>query len=145
VNTRTGNHLPAEMRASDSDRDAVVSDLSEHFQAGRLTAEELDQRTGQALAARTWGELRDLVADLPAARPPAAASTSARPSRSRGRFASPLAALAAIAIAAAVVVNVTHGRWGFFWLLLSVLFVARRLTCSPRAHRRARRTLTAGE
>jgi hypothetical protein len=133
------------MRASDSDRDAVVSDLSEHFQAGRLTAEELDQRTGQALAARTWGELRDLVADLPAARPPAAASTSARPSRSRGRFASPLAALAAIAIAAAVVVNVTHGRWGFFWLLLSVLFVARRLTCSPRAHRRARRTLTAGE
>lgn len=149
MNTRTGNHLPAEMRASDSDRDAVVSDLSEHFQAGRLTAEELDQRTGQALAARTWGELRDLVADLPAARPapraPVATSPSARPSRSRGRFASPLAALAAIAIAAAVVVNVTHGRWGFLWLLLAVLFVARRLTCSPRAHRRARRTLTAGE
>src|SRR5579862_8607937 len=56
----------AEMRASDADRDAVLSALSEHFQAGRLTADELDERTGQALAARTWGELKALLADLPA-------------------------------------------------------------------------------
>src|ERR1700722_21000190 len=62
--------LPAAMRASDADRDAVLADLSEHFQAGRLTAEELDERTGQALAARTWGELRELLADLPATLPP---------------------------------------------------------------------------
>ena len=79
----TGNYLPAETRASDSDRDAVVSDLSEHFQAGRLTAGEFDERMGRALAARTWGELRDLLADLPAARPapqaPAARSFSAQP------------------------------------------------------------------
>src|SRR5215469_5851648 len=68
VNTTTGKHLPAQMRASDADRDAVVSDLSAHFQAGRLTAGELDQRTGQALAARTWGELTGLLADLPPAR-----------------------------------------------------------------------------
>jgi len=34
----TRNYRPAAMRASDADRDAVVSDLSEHFQAGRLTA-----------------------------------------------------------------------------------------------------------
>jgi hypothetical protein len=65
MNAMTGNYLPAEMRASDSDRDAVVSDLSEHFQAGRLTAEEFDERTGRALPARTWGELGDLLADLP--------------------------------------------------------------------------------
>src|ERR1044072_7484528 len=49
----TRNYRPAAMRASDADRDAVVSDLSEHFQAGRLTAAELDERTGLALAART--------------------------------------------------------------------------------------------
>jgi hypothetical protein len=141
VNTLTGNHLPADMRASDSDRDAVVSDLSEHYQAGRLTAEEFDQRTGRALAARTWGELRDLLADLPAARPapqaPAAASSGARPQLSRGRFAPPvIAALAGIGITSAVLVNVTHGRWGFIWLLLAVLLIARRLTCQPRAPRR---------
>ena len=136
-----GNQLPAEMRASDSDRDAVVSDLSEHFQAGRLTADEFDQRTERALAARTWGELRDLLADLPGARPapqaPAATSSGARLQPSRGLFTPPvIAALACIAITGVVVANVTHGRWGFIWPVLVVLFIARRLTCSPRASRR---------
>ena len=134
----TENHLPAEMRASDSDRDAVVSDLSEHFQAGRLTAGEFDERTGLALAARTWGELRDLLADLPATRPappaPAARSSSAQPWPLPGRVAPPLiAVLAAIGITTAVLVNVTHGRWGFIWLLLPALLIARRLRCYPRA------------
>jgi hypothetical protein len=139
VNTRMGNQLPAEMRASDSDRDAVVADLSEHFQAGRLTAEEFDQRSGRALAARTWGELREQMADLPAARPapPAPTSSGARPQPWRGLFTPPvIAALAGIAITGAVVANVTHGRWGFIWPLLVVLFITRRLTCSPRASRR---------
>ena len=55
MNTMTRNDRPAEMRASDADRDAVVSDLSAHYQAGRLTADEFSERTGQALAARTPG------------------------------------------------------------------------------------------
>src|SRR5215470_20227659 len=83
VNSMMGTDHPVAMRASDADRDAVVSDLSGHFQAGRLTAGELDERTGRALAARTWGELGELVADLPAARPsalaPAAAPSAGRP------------------------------------------------------------------
>src|ERR1700677_3908489 len=69
VSAMTGHDLPAAMRASDADRDAVVSDLGEHFQLGRLTAAELDERTGRALTARTCGELRELLADLPATRP----------------------------------------------------------------------------
>jgi hypothetical protein len=134
VNAVTENHLPAEMRASDSDRDAVVSDLSEHLQAGRLTAGEFDERIGRALAARTWGELGDLLADLPATRlaaqAPAARSSSAQPSPRSGRFAPPLiAVLAGIGITTAVLVNVTHGGWGFIWLLLPVLLIARRLSC----------------
>jgi DUF1707 SHOCT-like domain len=117
-----GNDLPASMRASDADRDAVVSDLSGHFQAGRLTAGEFDERTGRALAARTWGELRDLLADLPAARP--------APRAPAGRVAPPLiAALAGIGIVAAVLVSVAHGGWGPIWLLLPVLLIARRLSC----------------
>jgi len=91
VNAMTGNYLPAAMRASDADRDAVVTDLSMHFEAGRLTAGELDERTGRALVARTWGELGELVADLPAARPapraPAATSSSAGRPRDRCRAA----------------------------------------------------------
>jgi ferric-dicitrate binding protein FerR (iron transport regulator) len=129
------------MKASDSDRDAVVSDLSEHFQAGRLSAGEFDERTGQALAARTWGELRDLLADLPATRPgppaPATRSSSSRPRRPSVRVpVPPIAVLAGIGIAVALLVNVAHAR-GFIWLLLPGLLIARRLTCYAGAPRRS--------
>ena len=141
MNAMTENDLPAEMRASDSDRDAVVSDLSEHLQAGRLTTGEFDERMGRALAARTWGELRDLLADLPATRlapqAPAARSSSAQPRPRSGRSAPPLiAVLTGIGIATVVLVDVSHGRWGFIWLLLPALLIARRLSCYPRAPRR---------
>ena len=140
MNAMTGNYLPAQMKASDSDRDAVVSDLGEHFQAGRLTAGEFDERTGRALAARTWGELRDLLADLPATQPGPRASASrsltARPWRSPGRLAPPpIAVLAGIGIAVAVLVNVADVGWGLLWLLLPVLLVARRLMCNAGAPR----------
>jgi hypothetical protein len=48
---------------------------------GRLNAEELDERVGAALTARTYGELAALVSDLPAA-PTRSSSSSAfsRPS-----------------------------------------------------------------
>jgi hypothetical protein len=120
--------LPAAMRASDADRDAVLADLSEHFQAGRLTAGELDERTGQALAARTWGELGELLADLPATGAPVGTSSSGRLRPSSGRGALPsAAALIGIGIAAVVLVNVAHGTWGLIWLLLPVLLIARRV------------------
>ena len=121
--------LPAAMRASDADRDAVLADLSEHFQAGRLTAAELDERTGQALAARTWGELRELLADLPATLPATPPATSGRPPTPAGRVARPpIAALAGLGIAVAVLLGVATGGWGVIWLLVPVLLIARRLT-----------------
>ena len=119
------------MRASDADRDAVVSDLSEHFQAGRLTAAELDERTGRALTARTWGELTELAADLPALRraaPPATPSAS-RPQPPAGHTVPATAVLAGLAIAAVVLVHMVHGGWGLIWLLLPVLLIARRVSC----------------
>jgi hypothetical protein len=125
----TRNYRPAATRASDADRDAVVSDLSEHFQAGRLTAGEFEDRTGQALTARTWGELGELVADLPArpaAPAPAATATSGRVQPPSGRAAP---ALVGIAIAAVVLVHIVHGGWGLIWLLLPALLIARRVTC----------------
>jgi Domain of unknown function (DUF1707) len=126
------------MRASDSDRDAVVSELGQHFQAGRLTAGEFDDRMGLALAARTWGELRGLLADLPATgTAPRAPALGARPGPSSGRVAPPLiTALAGIGITVAVLVNVAHGRWGFLWLLIPALLIARRLSYYSCAARR---------
>jgi hypothetical protein len=53
------------LRASDDDRERLVAVLREQMVAGRLTSEELDQRAGAAYAAKTWGDLRGLVRDLP--------------------------------------------------------------------------------
>src|SRR5277367_4760029 len=57
----------SELRASHEDRDRVVELLRVSAGDGRLTAEELDERLERAMTARTYGELADLVADLPAA------------------------------------------------------------------------------
>ncbi|MFF9568408.1 DUF1707 domain-containing protein [Streptomyces sp. NPDC014685] len=52
------------MRASDADREAVVEHLREAAADGRIDMEELDTRLGQALSARTHGELAPLTEDL---------------------------------------------------------------------------------
>jgi hypothetical protein len=56
-----------DLRASDGDREDTVSHLREQAGAGRLTVDELDERCARAYAARTVGELAELVADLPPA------------------------------------------------------------------------------
>jgi len=63
-----------DLRVSDADRDRAVSELSEHFQTGRLTQEEFEDRSGRALKARTDKELSELFTDLPHGLAPAPAS-----------------------------------------------------------------------
>ena len=41
------------LRISDAERDQALSELSEAYQAGRITADEFDWRSTQALVART--------------------------------------------------------------------------------------------
>ena len=72
------------LRAADADRTAVAGVLGEHMSAGRLTLEEYDERLARVWAAKTYGELDQLTADLPATIPaprpapsPAATTTSA--------------------------------------------------------------------
>jgi hypothetical protein len=55
------------MRASRADREQVVDVLKTAFVQERLTKDELDARIAQALAARTYADLADLVADIPVA------------------------------------------------------------------------------
>jgi hypothetical protein len=63
---RAGWSYPTgDLRVSDADRDRALCELSEAFQAGRVTADEFDQRSAQAMGARTGKELTDLLADLP--------------------------------------------------------------------------------
>jgi Domain of unknown function (DUF1707) len=53
------------LRASDADREQIVSRLHKAATEGRIAAEELEQRVSDALTARTYGELDATVADLP--------------------------------------------------------------------------------
>ncbi|MEU4833918.1 DUF1707 domain-containing protein [Streptosporangium sp. NPDC023615] len=54
-----------EVRASDHDRDRVAEALRVAVSEGRITLEELNERVDRTYAARTLGELDDVVADLP--------------------------------------------------------------------------------
>lgn len=56
-------------RTSDADRDRVAALLRDHFAAGRLTPEELDGRLTATLKARTFADLRHVLADLPVPAP----------------------------------------------------------------------------
>jgi len=53
------------MRISDSDRDQAAAQLRDYYAEGRLTTEEMDERVTAALNARTAGDLRRVMADLP--------------------------------------------------------------------------------
>jgi len=111
----------SQLRVSDADREAVVTELGEHFQAGRLDAAELDDRTGRALRARVRSDLDEVLTDLPRT-PPASRGPQAA---ARPRL--PLVPLLVPALVAAVLVAVTltagiagggwHHRWaaGVFW------------------------------
>ncbi|MFG1947953.1 DUF1707 domain-containing protein [Nonomuraea sp. NPDC048826] len=55
---------PAELRASDADRERIAQVLQEAHADGRLTIEELEERLGTLYAARTLGELAGLTQDL---------------------------------------------------------------------------------
>jgi hypothetical protein len=57
---------PDDIRIGDAERDAVMVALHDHFAAGRLDRGELDERLDAVLAAKTHGDLRALVRDLPA-------------------------------------------------------------------------------
>lgn len=59
------------MRAADCDREQIVAVLRQAYAEGRLEPAELDQRTGAAFRARTFDELRGLIADIPRSGPAA--------------------------------------------------------------------------
>ncbi|MGW4436630.1 DUF1707 SHOCT-like domain-containing protein [Streptomyces sp. NPDC004596] len=77
-----GPPAPADLRASDADRDRVADILREALAEGRLTADEHAERVEGVLHAKTVGELEVFIRDLPAAHHgPAASSYTAVPPR----------------------------------------------------------------
>ena len=139
------------MRVSDAERDRALAELSDHYQAGRITSEEFDDRSGQVLRARTGQELSSQFADLPPDQttmldPTLAAGRGGRPvpdqMPGRGRVAWPAGRVAApvfrIVVAVAVVavlfgwVSVSHRTAGLVVPLLIILLIVRRIIRSGR-------------
>jgi len=66
VTSRPTSPIPLDdLRIGDAEREAVTVALHDHFAEGRLDRAELDERLGTALAAKTRGDLRAIVRDLP--------------------------------------------------------------------------------
>ena len=125
-----------QLRVSDADRDRAVAELSEHFQAGRLTQDEFEDRTGQALQARTGQDLTTLFADLP--RPPAPAAGQPPVVPFRAPIPRIAVAVCAIVLVASIVAGAGGGRHHHHPLLALVpvviaLVVARCLSLRHRA------------
>ena len=76
MSTATRDHPSGSLRVSDADRDRAIAELSEHYQAGRLSTEELEDRTGRALQARTTADLAGLFTDLPRRQAPLTGGTA---------------------------------------------------------------------
>lgn len=115
------------IRIGDTERDAAISALADHYAAGRLTKDEYDERAERANAARFNDDLAPLFADLPT---PTPARHTAEPAPSRRRrvhpamlaapplWFAPLLMIGAIALVAAVAVLITP------WLLFAVFWFA---------------------
>jgi len=92
-------------RASHADREQVVGALQAAFVQGRLTPDELDERVGEALAARTYADLAALTADLPVGPDRASVPVPAPPQAPVRRPRSPAASFAVKAGTGAIVVT----------------------------------------
>jgi uncharacterized protein DUF1707 len=104
------------VRVGDADRERVVEQLRGHSIAGRLDADELDERLGRAYAARYGAELQAVLAELPTER-----ERERRPAR-RSRPRPPLVVLP-IALAALIGAAALTGAWWLLWLIWPVVVV----------------------
>ena len=114
------------LRAADADRAAVATVLGQHMSAGRLTVDEYDERLARTYAAKTYGELEELTADLPATVPaprtestlPAVAETAHVPAHRGGWDADSWrswATTAAIVITIWAATSLANWEFLYFW------------------------------
>ncbi len=104
-------HEQSRLRISDADRHRVSEFLREAAGEGRLDLEELDQRLEAAYAAKTYGELVPLTADLPAGRATHPPLAPVAPSGSATRYDTSIAIMNAVNRTGAWEVGPTHSAY----------------------------------
>lgn len=116
------------MRASDRDRERAAEVLRDAYAVGRLDLEEFHDRAGAAYAAKTWGDLRNLTADLPAGQIPGQAEHDAGPRTAPARpgpAPRPFASLWVMAVIWLAIAAAAHAAAAAIPLVLLSLFVLR--------------------
>jgi Domain of unknown function (DUF1707)/2TM domain len=115
----------AALRASDADRERIVSALREHHTQGRLTVEEFTERMQHAYNAKTFGELDLLTRDLPPLPPPLPQPTGPNPATvAQRRFYQHLLSYTltnVLMVAIWAVLSIAAGHLLFFWPLWTLL------------------------
>lgn len=101
--------MPRMYLIADGDRDRASESLRRHYARGRLTFEELSERTELALRARTDGELRAALRGLPAPW--------------NLRELAPVAEAAGRAAGRALLFCVLAGLWSFVSFVLLIVFL----------------------
>jgi len=136
VNTEPGDQAAAgatsrgSFLASHTDREQAVDTLKAAFVEGRLTKDELDERAGQAFAARTYADLAVLTADIPAG--PTGARLARAPASKKAitlRLAACAILMPVVIVAAAIIFNndgvaLALGPLLFTYLLASLIGVS---------------------
>ena len=127
------SQLP-DLLVTDADRARVVGELRGHYETGRLTLDELQQRLDEAQAARTESQLQNALRQLPAAKLP-----SVNPRDTRWRS---LAVQYALVNVVSILIWVFSGAHGDFWP--KWVLVATLIMFVRRAFRPAHRSLPPG-
>jgi hypothetical protein len=111
------------VRASDADREQLISELNEHAVAGRLSTDELEERLQAAYAARTTGELDALRSDLPVSNKQVAVAHAARRAQLTRRMIQETGgSLGAFVVCTAIwLASGASGQFWPVWVLIVVL------------------------
>ena len=113
------------MRVSDAERDEVVELLREHRMAGRLDADEHEERVAEACAARYGRDLEHALRELPLPAPPPAAVVAGPPTFVQPRSDTGGAAVTVGVLAMLLLLTGPFGIWvslplaGTAWVLAS--------------------------
>jgi hypothetical protein len=108
------------VRAADADREATADRLRQHHAEGRIDVSEFQDRLDATYQAKTVGELRQLLSDLP--REPQRGPLGRGP-RLRPRWMVPWIPVVFLIIAVSALAG--HHRHAGLWVVIPLLFLAR--------------------